>query len=124
MQTVLDCLEQSRSLIDTPDKWLQGAFSNNEVQPRLATCFCTYGAVTVTYRKMYGEGCGLMEMGEIENKACDYLTASVPKSFSTGCVGVGFGHIIRYNDDPETTHSDIMAMFDGAITLAKNEETK
>lgn len=96
--SVRDNLIAARALIDTPEKW-----GKEHYEPRPG-CFCVSGALA----KVYGvdpnpQNC---EAGP-EYRA---LYAAVPNGPWSGPV--------NYNDHPDTTHADIMALFDRAIEAA------
>lgn len=102
MTTVRDNLIAARALIDTPEKWTKNAKARNaagrSVSPAggSAVCWCGFGALVKV--------CGPREAENVAYAAFH-----------------GPGNIAGLNDRPETTHSDIMALFDRAI--AAQDET-
>lgn len=89
-KTVRENLIAAKALIDTPDKWIKDRFADGG-------CFCAAGALK------YGSG---FEAGEVwESAEYKALLAQVP----------GGRPLPSFNDDPNTTHADIMALFDRAI---------
>jgi hypothetical protein len=93
MATVKENLIAAKALIDTPEKWGKGGY-RDPFTGRL----CAYGAL------------GVAERGDARNysEALAYrLRVAVPDRFH--------GRVAEYNDHPDTTHADIMALFDRAI---------
>lgn len=95
MNTVKDNLIAAKALIDTPEKW-----GKEDYEPRPG-CFCLAGALAKTF-DLPAEP-ATCESGP-EYRA---LYAQVPRGPWTGPV--------NFNDHPDTTHADIMALFDRAI---------
>jgi len=91
MTTVKDNLIAARALIDTPERWIKG-------ESRIGDCFCALGAIGV----VSGPGA---EPG-LWNGCHEALAHAVPN---------GDLYVARFNDDPDTTHADILALFDRAI---------
>lgn len=90
--SLVDDLKAAKALIDAPEKWRQdGSFGFG------TGCFCVLGAVATAAQE--DDACGA---------ARDYLEREVP----------GMRSVVVYNDDPSTTHADIMALFDRAIANA------
>lgn len=112
----LQILEQAKALIDTPEKWTKKAYAREKqdessvlsyFDPK-ASCFCSLGAL---YRAGLSASC-----------AGDVPRARRVLDRATGVDHFGFsGSIVRTNDHPDTTHTDIMAVFDRAIALCKEE---
>lgn len=88
MPTIRENLIAAKALIDTPEKWGKGS-----LEPRPG-CYCALGALWEV-----GENSPLTPERGVLRK---YLPA-------------GFHNIPGYNDHPDTTHADIMALFDRAI---------
>ena len=82
-------LIKARALIDTPDKWCQGSGRNG-------LSMCTVVAVG-----------SVVGNGSLFDDCCNALSAELPDGYRGG--------EIKFNDDPTTTHSDIMSLFDRAI---------
>lgn len=89
-----DDLIAARALIDTPEKWGKGWGTERRGRECAATA-----CVTII---PYGNGLSAM---------LDALRAQSPMP----------GEVWNYNDDPSTTHADIMALFDRAIQAATPE---
>jgi hypothetical protein len=99
--TVKDDLIAAKALIDAPDKWTKGIhFSGGR--------YCAMGAVGAATRQPHG-GSRWAE--------CDRaLIKSAPRH--RWREGVDGHPVVAFNDDPATTHADIMALFDRAIERA------
>lgn len=93
-----DLLVRARELIDSPEKWIKGAYEVNG-------CYCAQGA-------MY-------EIAPYPDETfChtyDLLMQIVKRK--------NFVSLTDFNDDTETTHEDIMNLFDSAIAKSR-EGTK
>ena len=105
METV-DILKAARALIDTPEKWTRGLNARDahgqDVRPNSleAVCFCARGAI-------------IRSAGFEHIDAYELLQNALP-------IG-GNDFVPAYNDNPDTTHADIMALFDRAIELAEKQ---
>jgi len=99
-------LIDAKALIDTPEKWCKGHFTIYASPLQ----HCTRGAVTWAgeYNR---DNCGSRESTTETWLARILLEKSVPNPRLSG-------NIIAYNDLPETTHQDIMTLFDNAIKKA------
>lgn len=89
--TLRDDLIAAKALIDTPDKWCKGRMYSRDGR------MCAFGALY----------CGFRSRDEDYVDALMLLNAQSPK-----------GRLSAFNDAPETTHADIMALFDRAIEAA------
>lgn len=87
MGTVKENLIAAKALIDTPDKWIKHAFERDG-------CFCAVGAVRTVQKAETG-------------RALDALYEAADELCGRG--------VMRFNDAENTTHADIMALFDRAI---------
>ena len=99
MPSVRENLIAAKALIDTPEKWGKGAMSR-------AGALCSVGALGVA-------SCG----GPFGWRYEDLyeLQKALPKAWR-------WNQVASFNDDDETTHADIMALFDRAIAASSNEE--
>lgn len=92
-------LTRARELITDPAHWGQAIVAANaeghEVPVLEATCFCAAGAICRAER----------ELEASTNRFAAYLALG----FQTGYV------LGQWNDDPTTTHADVLAAFDQAI---------
>lgn len=98
MKTPLQILTDARALIDSPEKWIQGWFNNWRGD---AECHCALGAIIKASDSFTGE-----------EKTVEIMHRT------------GIPVITSWNDDPARTHAEVMAAFDTAIELARNEEAK
>jgi hypothetical protein len=94
MSDVVKNLKAAKVLIDTPEKWGKGS-----LQPA-DNCFCAIGAV--------------MDVSMDWVAGANRLSEHLPD---------GFRRVVEYNDHPDTTHADIMALFDRAIAAAEATES-
>lgn len=101
MAIVKENLIAAKALIDTPEKWIKGSLQNAE-----ETCFCTYGAAAKVARTF-------PHKSGMDSLLTDALADALPDSFLPDPNGIL--SIAQFNDDPSTTHADIMALFDRAI---------
>jgi hypothetical protein len=101
MATVRQNLIAAKALIDTPEKWVKGALKTGD-------CLCAMGAVHAVLPKNYH---GLIS----DTAQFRALQSALPDGFRWS--------VPSFNDDPSTTHADIMALFDRAIaSLPLNAE--
>jgi hypothetical protein len=89
--TTVDVLRDARALIDTPEKWCKGIMRSGGRR-------CAVGAVSDATG-------GEMHMRESEANA----------AFGALARAAGGRRIYLLNDDPKTTHADVIAAFDRAI---------
>ncbi len=98
MTKVGNLLRASKALISDPSKWIKGAYVDDY------GCMCAQGALNEAYiSSKYGH--------EIAYEASLFLKAGVQKVRT-------YRLVTSYNDDPETTHADIMNLFDDAAAMA------
>lgn len=98
MPTVKENLIAARALIDTPEKW---AHENKNRVAKGGKCLCAVDA--------------LNEVG-LEPEFLDQFLPYGPETWA------GSGLMIptaNFNDHPDTTHTDIMAVIDRAIAAAE-----
>lgn len=94
--TLREDLIAAKAMIDTPEKWGKGKY-----EPRPG-CYCALGAVAKV-------------TGHDPNTAWLNGRASTCRNALYEYTDVG---IASFNDAPDTTHADIMALFDRAIATA------
>lgn len=107
-------LRAAKALIDMPEKWTKGEYARGKSGGRVKAlgrapvCFCALGAL---------------------GRAGCHDPADI--GFSEGATWLAYQTLIRatpnrmvfeYNDDPATTHADIMALFDRAIEAAEKAD--
>lgn len=102
---VVALLVAARAKIDTPDKWCKGVLA-------MDVHGCPVGEKSSKARRWCALGCVQSVAGDdnLDDIAVGFLYRNV-------------GHISTFNDDEETTHADVLAMFDLAIALARKEHT-
>lgn len=119
----LNLLRDALKCINEPRKWTREAFFglivDEETGDMEGFCYCATGAV---YR------------ANDPTKPCEYLTAdrvrvdaafkalaaAIPSSFEIGN-GSTEGRVMQYNDDPDTTYTDIVVLFARAIVTLEQE---
>lgn len=95
-------LRGARELLSDPKKWTKGKLAKNELglevntQDEAAVCYCAMGAID----KLAGNDVVR------HSAALSWLIAALPS-----------GNVVLFNDAPETTHADILDLFDKAIEL-------
>lgn len=99
--TLRDDLIAARALIDTPEKWCKGRWKDSTGR------HCAFGALVATLTPISGPE---VDNGDERKHACiSALDAHAPS-----------GGFIDFNDHPDTTHPEIMALFDRAIASAES----
>ena len=104
METI-EILRSARALIDAPEKWTKGTEARDAHGFRVrfespdAVCFCAVGALLGALHRAGNDDDG-------ECVALRRLRKALP---------IGFADVVSLNDHPDTTHADIMAVFDRAI---------
>lgn len=106
MTTTIEVLRQARSLIDTPGKWCQGSYGEGP-DPFDYSQRCAFGAFCDARTEL-----GLD--GTARDTALDYSLASKDAWDYRHT-----GSYVTFNDHPDTTHQDIMDLFDKAIKIAE-----
>jgi hypothetical protein len=118
MSDVVKALREAREKINTPDKWTKGVYARaadggdaenldwDEVDENAMwrsdpVCFCALGAI------------GARENGPdyYSDEVFNALRLALPNPYE---------ETATFNDAPETTHADIMALFDRAIAAAES----
>jgi hypothetical protein len=94
-RTTADILREARALIDTPEKWIKGEYGRDG-------CFCAAASI---------DHVSQINPSTYDIKALVALYRNTPKPFEY--------ELVAYNDHPDTTHADIMALFDRAISEAE-----
>ena len=100
--TTAELLRKAKARISTPEMWHKGSmFSGLDRE----TCpACAYGALFIAAN---GSGPAFDDTRSV----LDAATRSV----------LNYGNTHTYNDNPSTTHADIMALFDVAIDMAEKD---
>lgn len=111
MTHLADDLKAARKLIERPECWTKGQAAKDVFglvaygEFDRAVCWCAVGAVDRIcgrYLKRF-------------NTAIAALKVQMPADPGL------HQNIFRFNDDPATTHADILALFDRAIAAAERE---
>lgn len=104
MASVKENLIAAKALIDTPEKWGKDAYEPS------AGCYCMAGAIFAAK----GEGFNpWKENNSPEANAIENALNEINDGLSP------WRSYVDYNDDQETTHEDIMHLFDLAIEAAE-----
>lgn len=103
---VLSVLEEAREWLDDPERWLQGRLCSENILVTDAGKTCAWGAILRSARG----GDAVFEAERVLSVACGGDTR--------------IGSVIRFNDDPRTTHADVLALFDRAIASRTAEVGK
>lgn len=103
MTTPLLILQRARLLIANPDNWIKRQLTDHK------GCFCAMGALCHVRDRLLNT----KATSDAYNTASDLLD-----KVTMGRAGVNY---VTYNDSPDTTHADIMSLFDEALKLAKPE---
>jgi hypothetical protein len=107
INTVEEALITAKALIADPKHWHQGSFTKGTLPDHELPedyCMCAWG--TLEWLNRYTRCLNY----DLRGKADLALIAALPDA--SGWVPV-------YNDNPKTTHEDIMALFDRAIESVK-----
>lgn len=114
MNTVVERLKDAKELIKDEQHWTKGTSARNrsgkscESLDESAHSFCMLGAVQRANSEATATSAAFVGM-----KACAALKHSLPKGFK------GFTGTIEFNDSDDTTHKDVLDVFDTAIEYAK-----
>lgn len=116
-QTASDILQKARELISKPEAWTKGSFARDaegrtvrDINDDRATCWCLLGAVSKSTRDL--------SMGNQEYRDARFcLRCAVGARCGLGDADSPLT-TASFNDDPHTTHADILAVFDDAIVRA------
>lgn len=123
---VTQFLTDAKSLIDTPEKWVQGPRIQSRVRYK-------HKILGISFVKEHFTGyCSLGALGTIQDQICQtdhvdsnliYTTCKQAEGFLDKALTTSHASYVHYNDDRNTTHQDIMALWDRAIELTKNSVT-
>lgn len=96
-------LERARALIEK--HWGKGTWysENNKT-------YCAIGAIQATGSRAKDPIQAAFSINTASQRAIPYLRKALPSGWD--------GNIIAFNDAPETTHKDVLAVYDRAIELA------
>lgn len=100
MKTAVDILRDAKALISDPEKWVKGHYGDCETGE-----FCSFGAMDQAERGSAGA----------------WLLADLTLDRAARAINPEFKDYIAFNDHPDTTHADVMALFDRAIELVSEQ---
>lgn len=112
--SIVENLTAARALIDQPQKWVKGKYQI--VLADGSTCFCALGA---------------LQTACLENAESSYdyyyeleaLGAHIPHYYRVGVPDVSISNsLTRFNDSPDTTHAEVLMLFDKAISQGARED--
>lgn len=105
---LVEDLKAARAVIETPDKWAKGYYAYDakgnwtDADNPEACKFCGIGAVQKVTDGEWGDRARVVEK---------FLTEVIRSDT--------FLYFPKFNDDPDTTHADVLAAFDRAIAAAE-----
>lgn len=99
---VVRSLRRAREWLSNPARWAKGIYWGDEFHGNDRPA-CSINSI---------KRGGTVETSPTFRAAADLLTRALPP---------GHAWVGGFNDDPATTHADIMALFDRAISLARQE---
>lgn len=117
MTDTLATLRAARALIADPARWCRGTEARDAQGfavpgvSSVATCWCAIGAVR--------SAAGGYQWADAAYCLARALHPDAPNGFAAEH---GIGEVESHNDDPETTHADVLAMFDTAIAALAARE--
>lgn len=112
MKTPLDILTAARNILADPTAWTKGEFakgkSGRAVSPfgPYATCFCAIGALQRAAGRELAKADRKTSNSYVDARAV--LEAETPRQIVT-----------MFNDSPQTSHEDIIGVFNLAIATAQ-----
>lgn len=116
-EQAIEVLRKGRKEIEDPTHWIKGEAAAtaegapvDPTDPR-AVCFCAIGSVRKYSTEPSGRGMINTYPGL---KAMAALRAAIPSEAPAL-------RIPTFNDNPKTTHADILALFDRAIAQLENQ---
>lgn len=117
-------LRNAKAIISDPNKWGRHYYAADEGGDPVdhdspeATCFCTFGAV------MKAVSCDEDDEFGIERTVRLFQCEATLEASLPIYDGDRYHTVIGFNDDPDTTHDDVMALYDRAIARCNNGEQK
>ena len=119
----------ARAKIDAPEKWIKGDYAHDDegqsvpqaTLPGRAVCFCSLGALFGVDPKLptsfvYHSHVAYLARAAAKLAPNNEVISRLFRNLSYG------GVVFHFNDLEETTHADVMKMFDLAIQAAKADE--
>ena len=124
MDIEMKILKKAREIITPKERWAKGFLAkdrnNYPVSPTSfrAICFCAEGAIGKASDLLQGDlgsSCSedqIVHAARIQTRATDMLDSEVFQAYGM--------HVSDWNDHSETTHEDVLDMFDRAIARAQD----
>lgn len=112
MKPEVEILRKARELLSKPESWTQRAFARDaegnfaHVYSDRAACYCLLAALRRANPDPEKEG---------------FLAARVRLQGLIDGRYHQFANVVEYNDAPERTHADVLALLDKAIEEAEDE---
>lgn len=110
MQQVIDALKAAREKISKPEHWTQNAFARDakgQAVGELSGEACSYCAIGACYA---------LRVHTIARSAVGALEQTLRES------GQESAFVAMFNDAEDTTHDDVLDLFDGTIQRLENQE--
>ena len=120
----LKTLIAARKLIENPNQWIKGAIARTargyecEAESGTARCFCAIGAVRRARHDLTGTPFGSYPT---VNRLRDAVQLENPNRIEGESECLNTMTVADYNDRPQTTHADVLALYDRAIAATKAE---
>ncbi len=108
---IITDLQAIRDRLTNPEAWDQMYFGSEE-GPN-----CLIGAMDIVIDRDYGKIIGTMENTHWGIEARDRRHKA--RNAICCCLPSGYDSLVRYNDDRETTHQDILTLIDAALESEK-----
>lgn len=108
-KSTADILRAAKAHISEPENWFQGEYFKGSLIDPDTSCACALGAVRVANWSAHAIHSVFVDIHD-DTPAAHTLHSVLPDGFFT---------VNDFNDDPNTTHADIMALFDRAIAAAE-----
>ena len=107
MKTTAQILKEARELLSSESRWTQGVIARDVIgvpvgaESDEAVCYCSLGAIdkVAGYQDAYSGNCATRKLQQVLQ-----------------------GSVISFNDKQGRKHSEVLAAFDAAISLAEEEE--
>lgn len=126
--TIVRILMAAKKLINSKSKWIKESYRRDGgTADAPVTQYCAMGAIEAAAQKILGPEANRWSYSKYPDmiKAIDMMKKELPKipeGHCSDCTGEDeYADVEQYNDDPATTHKDIMHLFNNAITRAKME---
>lgn len=100
--SVREDLIAAKALIDTPEKWIKGQYADHD-------CLCALGAARMAF---FGSLSGHNRRADGWSGDHNPVAMALDNALIDKWAAESVEH---FNDHPDTTHADIMALFDRAI---------